>query len=651
MVQEKELIRKRVLYIGSAVPLESADGLDGVQKPLLERYPVDDDAAVQGVLAFLSIVPSGITLQYVSDPGRILFFPISSLTLCAAVRCVTKVNGSTGERTHQFMSLSSPQAGGTNAKRPAIFTTITRRTEGRKILECHGFICTSSKDALELVQVTSYADRVIKGKINGATPPPPAVVHHHHHSHPSHSHNHEPLSMSPRSFETNTMRSAASTSGISTRASPPVAGPEGEHPVRLVAGLTVSGASMSTDKTSQRVAPEFYEAPPRHGYFYKTPDTQIKTYTVERVMDGEKERLTAISPNAMSPRPGSDRRSMYEGTLSPPPHHPVSGAMTLPHPPGRTLIPVRAMPPSAAVIRPRFFSPPPPLLRPRPMMVPQHPMMAGRGGDPYVFLPPPHPPHMVDAPYVIRRRPPRRSSDSSSRGSTGSSSPPGSPREMNGRRMVNGDGADGSSDVSSRPHTPPTDYERGGPRVSRKEQFDRSQRHIKEMNGGPLPPHLSYATLPGGPLPPQPPPGYPYDYYVYPTRYPYGPVAYPPFMMERARSVPPQANRGKSHDRKKNRKGKKEKKKSDKRMYGVPSDISTDSVGYTSEVAPGGEYPRMPRDFRRLENQFRHERAFSKSLAEEGSRGGPEHMANAYSLNEHMAQRGGGTETDGFTMY
>ena len=38
MVQEKEeMVRKRVLYIGSAVPLETAEGLDGVQKPLMER--------------------------------------------------------------------------------------------------------------------------------------------------------------------------------------------------------------------------------------------------------------------------------------------------------------------------------------------------------------------------------------------------------------------------------------------------------------------------------------------------------------------------------------------------------------------------------------------------------------------------------------
>ena len=659
MVQEKdEMVRKRVLYIGSAVPIETAEGLDGVQKPLMERYPVDDDNNIEGILSYISILPSGITLQYVSDPSRILFFPISSLTLCAAVRCVTTVNATTGEKTARFVSLSSPVAGGSNSKRPAIFTTITRRTEGRKVLECHGFICASSKDALELVQFTSFADRLSKGRVNGALPPAGTSFHL------------ESASLAtPRSgFESNTLRSttnttaaaASSSSGVAAAASPPVAGPEGEHPVRLVAG----------DTASQRVAPEFYEPPPQHGYFYKTKDSQIKTYTVERVVEGEAERLRAISPNAAPtlPRgPGAgpfpmDRRPMYVGGAPPPPQGPappqvVPGAMTLPHhPQGRNLIPVRAVPPphpggpSLTLIRPRFFSPPPPMLRPRPVPFPQSHVMAR---DPYVFLPPP--PNIIDAPYVIRRRPPRRGgSDSSSRGSSGSSSPPGSPRAMNGRRAVNGDGGggaggDGSSDVSSRPRTPPTDYERG-PRVSRKEQFDRSQRYLREVNGGPM---MNYGTMPPGVVggPPSMA-AHPYDFYVYPPpRYPYA-AGYPPYMMERARSVPPPADRGKSKERgkKSHRKAKKDKKKSGKRVYGVPSDISTDSVGYTSEVGPGGEYPRMPRDFRRFENQFKHERAFSKSLAEE-LRGGPtDNPGNAYSLNEHMAQRGAGADAD-FNLY
>ncbi|XP_025090883.1 uncharacterized protein LOC112562095 [Pomacea canaliculata] len=597
MVAEKdELLRKRVLYIGSAVPLETADGLDGIQQPLRERYPVDDDNNIQGILSFISILPTGIQLQYVSDPSSILSFPIQSLTLCAAVRCVTTVNASTGEKVARFVSLSSPAAGGSNSKRPAIFTAITRRTEGRKVLECHGFICASSKDALELVQSTAYADRLCKGKVNGTLTS--AVQSFHIDSSAS----------TPRGggmmHETNTLRSSAALGATSATF-------DEDLPLRLVPGENVS----------HRVAPEFFEPPPSHGYFYKTKDSQIKTYAVERVTDGESERLRAVSPPSVvvPSRPASERRVPVVTTTPLAP-------MTLARP-ATTLVPVRGMATSTAtLIRPRFFSPPPPVLRQRPVAVPLAVPTTTVARDPYVFLPPA--PTVIDVPYVIRRRPTRRDSDSSSRGSSRSSSP-----ATNGRRLLNGDGAEGSSDVSSRPRTPPTDYEHG-PRVSRREQFDRRKGVHREVNG-------EYGTLPVGVQPVLGAAGYPYDYYVYPSRYStYGGGGYPPYVIERARSVPPPADRGKSKDQKKSRKTKEKKKQSDRhhRMYGVPSDISTDSVGYMSEAGPVG-HPRMPRDFRRAENQFKHERAFSKSLAEENRGSGHDALGNAYSLNEHMSER------------
>ena len=613
MVQEKDgLVRKRVLYIGSAVPTDTADGLDGVQKPLSERYPTDDDSNIEGILSFISVVPTGLTLQYVSDPGHVLFFPFSSLTLCAAVRCVRVTHPTTGEQSSRFVSLNSPAAGGAaGAKRPAIFTTITRRTEGRKVLECHGFVCASSKDALELVQWTSHADKLCKGKLNGGMAPPGASFR-------------PELTTLPRGPAAGTFRSAAVPSsgfGVSAAAD----GTDDDHPVRLVVGDRPAPEAAAAPP-QQKVAPEFYEPAPEHGYFYKTKDSQIKTYSVERVMEGEAERLRAFSPSAGAP-------TITRGERRPP--GVGAGGGTLPPPQGRPFVPMRTMHP---IIRPRFFSPPPPMMRSRPLAGPPPPLMAR---DPYVFLPPPPPPHPLDASFGPRRRPTHRrgGSDTSSGSGSSRSSSPDSRREMNGRRAVNGDG---SSDVSSRPRTPPTDYERSPPpRVSRKEQFDQSRRRGRPEYVG-----SSY----------NPPGGHPYDLYVYPARYPPYP-GYPPYMLDRARSVPPPADRrGKSSDRKKSRKGKKEKKKksSSKLVYGVASDISTDSVGYTSEAglagAGDGEQLRMPRDFRRFENQFRHERAFSKSLREE-FRGGPGDMGgNAYSLNERMVKRGSGAEPD-FSMY
>ncbi|KAL8579732.1 hypothetical protein ACOMHN_064586 [Nucella lapillus] len=587
MVQEQDEVRKkRVLYIGSTVPLETAEGLEGVQKPLLERYPTDDDN-IQGILCYLTIKKAGIAMQYVSDPKHILFFPISSLLLCAAVRCVTSVDPTTGKKSSQFVSLSHPSAGGANRNRPAIFTTITRRTEGRKVLECHGFVCSCEKDALELVESTSFVDRLSKGKINGAA--------------------------MPASYETNTLKStSASMSVANGSASAAVAGPEGSYPIHLVAGSS----------SSKRVAPEFYQPPPQHGYFYKTPDSQVKTYTVEKVMEGEAERLRAISPNAPVTLPrGHVNEPRFLPGGPPPPF------MTLPHPQGRNMIPVRVMPPHPSMARPRFFSPPPPMMRPQSMMMPPRHMM---GAEPYVLVPPPMG-YMEPSFVVMDQASRRRRSHSSSRESSPSSSP-GSPQATNGQQ--NGTGAGGSTDAGSRPHTPPTDYEKG-PRVSRKEQFERQ--HLRPVNGD----ALHYGTMPG----PGVPMGYPYGMFMmYPPRnlgYP------PPSGMERARSVPPPMDRGMWKESKKGGKSKKDKKKKKShkhRTQGAPSDVSTDSVGYTSEVGPGGEYPRMPRDFRRFENQFKHERAFSKSLKEEGS---TENTGNAYSLNEHMAKRAG----PDFNMY
>lgn len=41
--------RCRVLYIGSAVPTITKDGLQGIQQPLRERYPVDEGADTKGI--------------------------------------------------------------------------------------------------------------------------------------------------------------------------------------------------------------------------------------------------------------------------------------------------------------------------------------------------------------------------------------------------------------------------------------------------------------------------------------------------------------------------------------------------------------------------------------------------------------------------
>ena len=605
------MLKRRVLYIGSSVPLETSDGLDAIQQPLRERYPANDDANLEGIMSFLTILPSGIQLQYENEPGTIIWFPITSLTLCAAVRCITTINTATAEKVAKFVSLSSPAAGGSNAKRPAIFTAITRRTQGKRVLECHGFVCGSTKDALDLVQATSVADRLSKGKLNGSVMqhPPPVIQ----------------------------TRSVGLESPTHSENTTPRSTPSHEYSVRLVQGEHQNGA-----------APEFFGNPPQHGYFYSTKPHQVKKYNVEKFGDPEPEKLQAASPPPV-PQPPVPQPMYRAATLGPriPTQSrgptvasiPVNGSMTLP-PPRPTTIPIRVVtppmqsvappppaPPPVAAIRPRFFSPPPPMLRPR--VVPRY-------RDPFVFMPPP--PVYVDQPYVMRPSQRRRGSASSGSHSSRSSSPRNGHDETFAKRTMNGDG-DASSEVSSRPRTPPTDYEgkTGFPRtrISRREQFELRQRPLPS---GPFYPH------PMNPMNPM----NPYEYYAYPpNRY-----SYMPFYGTRPRSVPPPAERGKKVDKKKGRKSKKD-KKSKRRVYGAPSDISTDSIGYQSEI-PGNMVDRashrMPRDFRRFENQHKNERAFSSSLAKEGRYGVIDESQSAYSLNEHMASRGREGEGE-FNLY
>ena len=62
------LAKRRVLYIGSSVPLETMDGLDAVQQPLRDRYPVGENAQLQGIDSTLTVLSSGLQIQYMEEP-------------------------------------------------------------------------------------------------------------------------------------------------------------------------------------------------------------------------------------------------------------------------------------------------------------------------------------------------------------------------------------------------------------------------------------------------------------------------------------------------------------------------------------------------------------------------------------------------------
>ncbi|XP_060081228.1 serine/arginine repetitive matrix protein 1-like [Ylistrum balloti] len=616
--QPQLLVKKRVLYIGSSVPLETQDGIEAIQQPLRDRYPSGDETQVQGIDAYVSILSTGIQLQYIDDGNLVIFFPISSLTLCAAVRHVKNINAGTGDIQSQFLSLSNPLTKtGNNSKSPAIFSTITRRTKGRKILECHGFLCASDQDAMDLVRATSVVDR----KSRGLPPMPP-----------------QPAQSEPPP----TFRGGAS---FRSAAGPPPSfrnsngTMEGRGTARTTNGTTNGHATTNGIRLTPGVVnkprdapPEFYEPPPTQGYFYSSEKAEAKTFNIEKTDNKEPNPSPPMSERAHAPQfvpptqppaPGPAPKPMYmpagqppqtpTATVPPPPTQPApvppQARQQIPQP-ARQHIPTMRRPvymhPGVhqpmphPYLRHRFFSPPP-RMRPPPapyMMPPPPPGMA------------PFPPHMMPPVFVRRSRKPR-SLSSSSRSNSRSPSP-----QKEDTRLKNGNDFGSESSISNyRPRTPPRDYDAPRQRLSRREEYER-KRDRSRYNRVPVDNQAAY--------------------YVY--NYP----GYQPFPL-RSSSVPPHL-RYANNTEKKNKKGKKN-KKSKKAKNGPASQFSMHSYGYASEIPQGNTYQgwegfdnpepvRKPRDFRREENQFMNEKNFSKSIKAETRQSEARDYPTAYDLNE-----------------
>merc|ERR550532_383436 len=206
------ICRCRVLYLGSAVPHVTKDGLQGIQEPLKELYPEDGALGAKGIDSWLSVWSNGFLLENMDENRKKVsrFFPIESLHYCAAVRYVlvpgsaqngtgngTSSNNNTLNRSAsgaaadksaqpRFLPLDSPFARNPNINHPPLFAAILRRTTGIKVLECHVFICKRETAANALVRCSfhSYADSTyakhletgraqsIYGTLGGPTPIP-----------------------------------------------------------------------------------------------------------------------------------------------------------------------------------------------------------------------------------------------------------------------------------------------------------------------------------------------------------------------------------------------------------------------------------------------------------------------------------------------
>ncbi|KAK6022059.1 hypothetical protein OSTOST_12256 [Ostertagia ostertagi] len=162
------LCRCRVLYIGSSVPTITKDGLQGIQQPLRERYPVEDTPETRGIDSWLSVWSNGILLEYIEGDKKseTAFFPINTLHYCAAVRYVNVTGYAVEGGGERFLPLDSPFANIPDFTTSAYFC---RNNETNhwcngliQVLECHGFICTNNKAANALVRCCfhAYADSI-----------------------------------------------------------------------------------------------------------------------------------------------------------------------------------------------------------------------------------------------------------------------------------------------------------------------------------------------------------------------------------------------------------------------------------------------------------------------------------------------------------
>lgn len=155
------ICRCRVLYLGSAVPHVTKDGLQGIQEPLKDLYPDQGPLSAKGIDSWLSVWSNGLLLENVDESRREVtrFFHIETLHYCAAVRHVI-VPSSGSERAEKFLPLDSPFARHASPSHPPIFACILRRTTGIKVLECHAFICKKEAAANAMVRCCfhAYAD-------------------------------------------------------------------------------------------------------------------------------------------------------------------------------------------------------------------------------------------------------------------------------------------------------------------------------------------------------------------------------------------------------------------------------------------------------------------------------------------------------------
>lgn len=330
----------RVLYIGSAPPIDTLKGTEALQEPLRQRYPTNVDQ-IEGIDATIRVLPIALQVTY-NESGQVVMFPLDRLTICAGVRAVTLIDGTTGEQTRQFVPVNTVQQ---DNKHPAIFAAIIRRNKGRQIAECHAFICNNTRDALHLVNATATANMALKEQRdvqvqqdsnsyqNGVAVVHASVINDHGTMNGTNAREIRPQSVSHSKNEIYISTTSNQLDGQHYKADTP-----------KVESLEPETIYITFDKSNLKpTGPDSYEGRSR------------STYTERRFVQ------------EMPPSPRPVRYNVFPGGPAPPPPPPMIFAGP---PPPRPPMFVRPPPPQRLYTR-RVISPPPPMrfVAPAPVFV------------------------------------------------------------------------------------------------------------------------------------------------------------------------------------------------------------------------------------------------------------------------------------------
>lgn len=150
----------KAFYIGSASPSTDRKGVEALQAPLRQRYQ-GNVSQVEGFDVTVTVMPDVVNVVYAEQQEPEFSMPISTLSICAAVRCVDSASDPANIKfipVHSVITDHEP-----DSDHPAMFTTVMRReSDTSSPLLCHAFICNSTRDALHLVNATQTAHTALR---------------------------------------------------------------------------------------------------------------------------------------------------------------------------------------------------------------------------------------------------------------------------------------------------------------------------------------------------------------------------------------------------------------------------------------------------------------------------------------------------------